>query len=161
MSARKPAVLQNGVLPVTENRRAHMRYSFDEKLEVGIVLTGSEVKSVRDGKFELGDAWAQVIGGKLLLMGAYIAPWAFATAYGHEPRRVRTLLAHKEEIEKLDAKIRQRGYTLIALRAYLKGGKVKLELGLGKGKEQQDRREELKAREQEREARAAMVRARS
>ena len=145
---------------LAENRRARMRYSFDEVLEVGVVLLGSEVKSVRAGKIELNDAYATVAGGELHLLNAFIAPYAYATSFQHEPKRPRKLLAHREEIDKLDGKIRQKGYTLIPLKVYLKDGRVKLELGLGKGKAHEDRREEIKARELDREARAAMGRGR-
>jgi SsrA-binding protein len=142
---------------LAENRRARMKYSFDDTLEVGVALVGSEVKSIRAGKIELGDAWAHVSsGGTLQLLNSYVAPYAYAKAFGHEPKRVRTLLAHREEIEKLDKKMRAKGYTLIPLRVYLKGGRIKLEIGLAKGKDGADRREEIKTREAEREARAAM-----
>ena len=129
-------------------------------LEVGIALVGSEVKSIRDGKIELGDAYAHIFRGQLYLANAFIAPYAFAKTFGHEPKRERRLLAHRTEIDRLDGKIRQKGLTLIAVRAYLKNGKVKIELGLGKGKALEDRREEIKEREGDREARAAMGHAR-
>jgi SsrA-binding protein len=145
---------------IAENRRAHVRYSFDERFEVGIVLQGSEVKSIRAGKIELGDAYAQVVRGELMLFNAFIAPYTFAKAFGHEPKRPRKLLAHREEIDRIDGRIRQKGYTLIPLKVYLKDGRVKLELGLGKGKATEDRREEIKQRESDREARAAMGRTR-
>jgi SsrA-binding protein len=142
---------------LAENRRARMKYSIDDTIEVGVVLVGSEVKSVRAGKIELVDAWAHIASnGTLQLLNAYVAPYAHATMFGHEPKRVRTLLAHREEIEKLQRKITAKGYTLVPLRVYLKAGRVKLELGLAKGKDGADRREELKSREAEREARAAM-----
>ena len=160
MSTKTTPKPKDGIVPIAENRRAHMRYAFDERLEVGIVLVGSEVKSLRDGKLELGDAYAQVHKGQLVLLNAYIAPYAFARAFGHEPKRERQLLAHRTEIDRLDARIRQKGYTLIPLKAYFKDGRVKLELGLGKGKAVEDRREEIKQREGDREARAAMGRGR-
>jgi SsrA-binding protein len=142
---------------LAENRRARAKFSIDDTIEVGMVLMGSEVKSIRAGKIELGDAWAHIASdGTLQLLNAYVAPYAFARAFGHEPKRVRPLLAHREEIEKLERKLKAKGYTLVPLRVYLKGGKVKLELGLAKGKDLADRREELKEREAEREARAAM-----
>jgi SsrA-binding protein len=143
-----------------ENRRARMRYSFDEVLEVGIALVGPEVKSIRDSKLELSDAYATVAGGELVLLNAYVAPYPFTKSFVPEPKRPRKLLAHRAEIDRLDAKIRQRGYTLVPLRVYLKAGRVKLELGLGKGKVDHDRRQEIKAREGDREARAAMRRSR-
>jgi SsrA-binding protein len=142
---------------LAENRRARMKFTIDDTIEVGVVLVGSEVKSIRAGKIELLDAWAHIASnGTLQLLNAYVAPYANATTFGHEPRRVRTLLAHREEIEKLQRKITAKGYTLVPLKVYLKQGRVKIELGLAKGKDGADRREELKAREADREARAAM-----
>lgn len=143
---------------LTENRRALHRYTVDERLEVGVALVGSEVKSARANKIELGDAYAVVLHGQLTLVNAYIAPWPFATMVKHEERRARRLLAHRAEIDRLEGKITQRGYTLVALKAYLSNGKIKVELGLGRGKENADRREEIKRKDQEREARAAITR---
>ena len=150
--------LAEGVKLISENRRALMRYTIDERVEVGVVLVGSEVKSLRDGKMELGDAYAMVHGGNLVLLNAYIPPYAFATMIKHEEKRSRRLLAHRAEIDRLEGKIKQRGYTLVALSAYFKDGKVKVELGLARGKDSNDRREEIKKREGDREARAALVR---
>lgn len=158
MAVQKPS--PQGVKILTENRRALHRYAIEERLEVGVSLLGSEVKSARAGKIELGDAYAIVHNGQLLLLNAYIAPWPFATMVKHEERRQRRLLAHRAEIDRLEGKITQRGFTLVALKAYLKDGKIKIELGLGKGKETADRREEIKTRELDREARAAMARRR-
>lgn len=150
-----------GITVLAENRRARMRYAFDEYLEVGIVLKGSEVKSIRDGKMELSDAYASIAGGELTLHSAYIAPYTNSPqVFNHEPKRARKLLAHRVEIDRLDAKTAQRGFTLIPLKVYLKDGKVKLELGLGKGKVNADRRQEIKEREGNLEARAAMGRGR-
>lgn len=146
---------------LVENRRARARYTIDEVLEVGIELKGSEVKSLRDGKIELNDAFAQIERGELHLINAYVAPYAFATSYGHEPKRPRKLLAHRHEIDKLDARVRTKGYTLIPMKVYLKGGRVKIELGLAKGKAFEDRREEIKEREFKREAQAEMARGHS
>jgi SsrA-binding protein len=157
MSAVKPA---EGIKLIAENRRAVVRYHIDEHLEVGIALLGSEVKSLRDGKMELGDAYAIVQNGQLHLLNAFIPPYRYATMIKHEEKRSRRLLAHRAEIDRLDGKVSQRGYTLVALRAYFKGGKVKIELGLARGKEMADRRQEIKKREQDREARAEMVRGR-
>jgi SsrA-binding protein len=157
MSVAKP---DEGIKLISENRRAVMRYHIDERIEVGVVLMGSEVKSLRDGKMELGDAYAIVQSGQLSLLNAYVPPYPFATMVKHEEKRSRRLLAHRTEIDRLDGKISQRGYTLVALSAYFKGGKVKVELGLARGKESADRRQEIKKREQDKEARAAMVRGR-
>lgn len=155
-----PKTSPQGVKILTENRRALHRYQIEERLEVGIALVGSEVKSARAGKIELGDAYAIVTNGQLTLVNAYIAPWPFATMVKHEERRQRRLLAHRAEIDRLEGKITQRGFTLVALKAYLKDGMIKIELGLGKGKETADRREEIKKRDMDREARAAMARRR-
>jgi SsrA-binding protein len=142
---------------LAENRRARAKFSIDDTLEVGIVLVGSEVKSIRAGKIELGDAWAHIASdGTLQLLNSYVAPYTYAKAFGHEPKRVRALLANREEISKLDKKVKAKGYTLVPLRVYLKNGRVKIEIGLAKGKDGADRREEIKSREADREARAAM-----
>jgi SsrA-binding protein len=154
------AKLPQGTKLLAENRRATMRYAFDEFIEVGVALVGAEVKSIRAGKIELNDAYAQVVDGQLVLLNAFVAPYSFARSYQPEPKRPRKLLAHRAEIDKLDGRIRQKGYTLIPLKVYLKEGRVKLELGLGKGKASEDRREEIKEREGNREARAAMGRGR-
>jgi SsrA-binding protein len=156
MAPQRPA--PSGFKLLTENRRALHRYTIEERLEVGVALMGSEVKSARANKIELGDAYGVVQGGQLTLLNAYIAPWPFAHMVKHEERRARRLLAHREEIDRLEGKITQRGFTLVALRAYLSAGKIKIELGLGKGKENADRREEIKRRESDREARAAIAR---
>ncbi len=144
---------------ITENRRALYRYEVDERIEVGIVLMGSEVKSLRAGRCELGDAFAVVRNGQLELVNAYIAPYPFAHMVKHEEKRTRRLLAHRTEIDRLDGKTAQRGYTLVALKAYFSGGKVKIELGLARGKDGADKRQAIKEREGKREAQAAMVRA--
>jgi SsrA-binding protein len=157
MSVVKPS---EGVKIIAENRRAAIRYHIDERIEVGIVLLGSEVKSLRAGKMEIGDAYAVVQDGQLNLLNAYIPPYRYATMIRHEEKRTRRLLAHRAEIDRLDGKVSQRGYTLVALRAYFKDGKVKIELGLARGKELADRRQEIKKREQDREARAEMIRGR-
>lgn len=142
---------------LAENRRARAKFAIDDTLEVGVVLIGSEVKSIRAGKIELGDAWAHITSdGTLQLLNSYVAPYAYAKSFGHEPKRVRALLAHREEIAKLEKKVKSKGYTLIPLKVYLKNGRVKVEIGLAKGKDLADRREEIKSREADREARAAM-----
>jgi SsrA-binding protein len=156
MATKKP----DGVKLFSENRRARMRYSFDEFLEVGIALAGAEVKSIRDGKVDLGDAYATVVHGELLLLNAFVAPYPFAKSFQPEPKRARKLLAHRAEIDRLDGKIRQKGLTLVPLKLYLKDGKIKLEIGVGKGKAVEDRRQDIKEREDKREARAAMNRVR-
>lgn len=153
MAATRPA---EDIKIISENRRALMRYTVDERIEVGVVLAGSEVKSLRSGKMELNDTYAMVLNGQLTLVNAYIPPYAF-TSVGRQPeKRERRLLAHRAEIDRIDGKVSQKGYTLVALRAYFKQGRVKIELGLARHKDQADRRQEIKQREGDREARAAM-----
>jgi SsrA-binding protein len=157
MQATKP---QGNIRVLTVNRRALVRYEISDRFEVGVVLVGPEAKSLRAGKMELADAYASVDAGELQLHNAYIAPYAHATLDRPQERRTRKLLARRAEIDRLEGKLSQRGYTLVPLQAYLKDGWVKLELGLGRGRDAVDRREALKARESERETRAALARSR-
>lgn len=157
MATTKP---REGDRLLAENRRALAKYEIEDRIEVGIVLVGSEVKSVRSGRIELVDGYAMVRDHELQLVNAYIAPWPFATMIRHEERRTRKLLAHRSEIDRLDGLTTQKGYTLVPLKVYLKEGRVKIELGIAKGKAQADRREDIKKREGEREARAALARRR-
>ncbi len=145
---------------ISENRRVLAKYSVEERVEVGIALMGSEVKSLRGGRCELADAYATVQNGQLVLLNAYIPPYAFATVEKHAEKRERKLLAHRSEIDRIEGKISQRGYTLVALSIYFRGHMVKVELGLAKGRDGADRRHEIKRKEGEREARAAITRAR-
>lgn len=155
-----PTTRPDTIKVIAENRRALARYTVEERLEVGVELVGSEVKSLRAGKCELGDAFAIVQNGQLQLLNVYIAPYACATLVKHIEKRPRRLLARRVEIDRIDGRISQRGYTLIPLKAYFRGPWVKFELGLCKGKESADRREEIKKREGDREARAALSRRR-
>jgi SsrA-binding protein len=139
------------------NKRARHEYHFDELLECGVALVGSEVKSLREGHATLVDAFAEVRGGELWLVGLDVSPYAFAHARNHEPRRARKLLAHKQEIAKLEMRTREKGYTLIPTEVYLKQGRVKVEIALARGKREYDKRETERRREQEREARRALA----
>lgn len=141
---------------VCRNSKAAARYIIDERLEAGMVLRGSEVKSLRDKKADLDGAYARVEGGQLYLYKMYIGPYAQATAFAHEPKQARKLLVHKHEIEKLTGKLAVRGYTLIPLMVYFKDGRAKVELGLAKSKDLGDRREDIKRKVDLREAKAAM-----
>jgi SsrA-binding protein len=133
------------------NKRARHDYHFDELHEAGIALVGSEVKSLRDGRVSLTDAYAEVRGGELWLVGVDISPYAFAHARNHESRRQRKLLMHRDEIRRLAGKVAEKGYTLLPLELYLKNGRVKVELALAKGKREYDKRETERRREHERE----------
>jgi len=141
---------------ITTNRKARFNYEVSEVFEAGIVLTGSEVKSLRLGHADLKDAYASVRGGEMWLVGLRISPYEFARDGGHEPERERKLLLHKREIDKIGAKLAEKGLALIPLRMYFKAGKAKVELGLGKGKAQRDKRETLKRRQADREMQRAM-----
>ena len=142
------------------NRKAHHDYAIHDKFEVGIVLTGSEVKSIRQGSVSLGEGFARVEkDGGLYLYGIDIGPYSQAKgANGHEPKRVRRLLAHKREIKRLATQTDTKGTTLVPLSMYFLRGHVKVELGLATGKATHDRREDIKTREADREIRRAMSR---
>ena len=143
--------------PRIENRRAWHDYFIEAKLECGIVLQGSEVKSLRDGKAMLNDAFARVERGTLMLYQAHIDPYAkSAIVYNHEPTRPRRLLAHKREIKKLEKDTTVKGTTLVPLAIYFKEGRAKVEIGVARGKQQHDKRATIRKKEQDRELRRAM-----
>ncbi|HLV90957.1 MAG: SsrA-binding protein SmpB [Acidimicrobiales bacterium] len=136
---------------VATNRRARHDYSIVDTYEAGLVLLGSEVKSLRAGRMELKDSYAVIDNGEAYLVGAHIAPYDFAREGGHDPERRRKLLMHKSEISRLAGILAEKGLTLVPLQVYFKDGKAKIELGLAKGKRTYDKRETLKRREAERE----------
>ena len=141
-----------GIKILAENRRARFQYEIEDTLECGIELKGTEVKSMRAGKFSFSDSYARIINDELILVGFHISPYAFGNIHNHDPDRNRRLLVHKQEIKKFKRKIDERGYTLIPLKFYLKNGKVKLLIGIGKGKQARDKRESIKKRDQMRDA---------
>jgi SsrA-binding protein len=124
---------------ITVNRRAFHEYHFDERIEAGLALIGSEVKSLRDGHVQLKDAYARFQGEELFLVGVHISPYGPASQFGHEPERTRKLLLHRRELDRLRGKIKERGLTLIPLRLYWVKGRAKAELGLGRGKKLYDK----------------------
>lgn len=136
---------------ICNNKKAYHDYFIEEKYEAGMVLTGTEVKSLRLGKANLNDSFALVKGGEAFLNNLHISPYAFGNRENHDPDRMRKLLLHKKEIVKLFAKVREQGYSLVPLRLYFKNGKVKVEMGLAKGKKLYDKREDLKRKDQKRE----------
>ena len=142
--------------PRIENRRAWHDYFIEQKLECGIALLGSEVKSLRAGKAQLQQSYARIERGELVLHGCHIDPYEQAATLGHEPLRPRKLLAHKREIKKLEDATRERGTTLIPLAIYFKGGRAKLELGVARGKQHHDKRESIRKKEMDRDVRRAM-----
>jgi SsrA-binding protein len=141
---------------VTENRKARHDYEILETFEAGMVLTGSEVKSLRAGRANLKDSYARIDRGEAFLLNAHISPYAAASHFGHEPERNRKLLLHRSEIDKLNGRIQERGLTVIPLKIYFKNGRAKVLIGVGRGKKTYDKRESIKQREMRREADRAM-----
>lgn len=142
---------------VATNRRARRNYTIVDTFEAGLVLVGSEVKSIRAGKMELKDSYGDIRRGEAWLVGAHISPYDFAINGGHEPERERKLLLHRREIDRIAGALAEKGLTLIPLQVYLKDGKAKVEVALAKGRRTVDKRQSIRerehAREMEREAR--------
>lgn len=155
--AERPDVIEKIIIT---NRKATFNYAIEDKIEGGLVLVGSEVKSMRAGKVELVDAYADIENDQLWLRQMYIAPFEQAKSFPHEPRRPRKILVKKSEIAKLDRAVGRDGMTIVPLRLYWKRGVVKVELGLAKGKKSHDKRADIKAKTADREAKAAMGRGR-
>ena len=141
---------------IAVNRRARHDYVIEESIEAGLVLTGSEVKSLRAGKAQLKDSYGQIKRGELWLFNAHISEYSPSAQFGHEPTRTRKLLLHRREIERLVGKVKEKGLTLVPLRLYFKRGHAKVELGLGRGKKLYDKREAIKERETRREVDRAL-----
>ena len=141
---------------IATNRRARFDYEVFDTFEAGMVLLGSEVKSLREGRANLSDAYAIVKDDEMWLIGCHISPYPFARGGGHEPDRTRKLLLHRHEIGRIRSQIAERGRTVIPMRMYFKDGKAKLELGIAKGKDRYDKRETLKRRQADREMERAM-----
>jgi SsrA-binding protein len=135
---------------IAVNRRATHDYFIDERIEAGLVLTGTEIKSIREGRVNLREGYARVVGDEAWLVGVHIAPYEQGNRYNHEPLRDRKLLLHRDEIATLVGKVKQRGYTLVPMQLYLKNGRAKVELGLARGKRQYDKRESIARREAQR-----------
>lgn len=143
---------------VATNRRARRNYTVLDTFEAGLVLVGSEVKSLRDGKLELKDSYGDIRGGEAYLVGAHISPYDFAREGGHEPERERKLLLHRREIDRIAGAIAEKGLTLVPLQVYFKDGKAKVELALARGKSTVDKRHTLRDREHAREMDRALRR---
>jgi SsrA-binding protein len=141
---------------VATNRQAGFRYHLLERLEAGIVLQGSEVKSLREGAVQLKDSYAEVRGGEVWLRNMHIAPYKPAAGENHDPDRPRKLLLHRREIERLVGKTAERGLTLVPTRVYFSGPRAKVELALARGKEMHDKRRAIKERETRREIERAL-----
>ncbi|ACV64622.1 SsrA-binding protein [Desulfofarcimen acetoxidans DSM 771] len=136
---------------ICQNKKARHEYHIEDTYETGIVLTGTEVKSLRVGRGNLLDSYARVENGEMMLYNMHISPYEQGNRYNHEPKRTRKLLMHKSEIMRLFGRVREKGYSLIPTRAYFRDGKVKVELGLAKGKKTFDKRQDLAARDARRE----------
>ncbi|CAM5780718.1 MULTISPECIES: SsrA-binding protein SmpB [Brevibacillus] len=147
---------KTGVKTLAQNRKARHDYHIEEVYEAGIALTGTEIKSVRAGRIQLKDSFARIQNGELLLYNVHISPYDQGNRFNHEPERTRKLLLHRLEILKLNSLTRERGYSLVPLSIYLKGGWAKVELALVKGKKNYDKREDLKKKDAAREVERAL-----
>jgi SsrA-binding protein len=150
----------SGAKIVAANRQAGHNYFLLDRFEAGLVLTGTEVKAAREGKIQLKDSYAEVLKGEAWLVNAHISPYSHGNRMNHDPMRNRKLLLHRDEIDKLLGKTRERGFTLIPTKVYLKAGRIKCELALARAKKLHDKREAERARATQAEAREA-VRGRS
>jgi SsrA-binding protein len=136
---------------ISSNRKAYHNFSIEDKYEVGIVLSGTEVKALREGKANLNDAFAKIRNAELYLVNAHISPYSCGNIYNHEPKRERKLLMHKYELNKIYGKIKERGYTLVPLSMYFNDkNRVKVEIGLARGKTNIDKRHDIKAKDEKR-----------
>ncbi len=147
---------QGGEKLIADNRRARYEYQLLERFEAGIVLTGTEVKSLREGRATLAQAYADVRDGELWLQGATIATYDKGNYANHDPERPRKLLLHRREIDSLYGKVREKGLTLVPTRMYFKDGRVKVELALARGKELRDKRRDLAKRDADRQIERAL-----
>ena len=155
--AQKKKDEDEGVKLICRNRRAFHDYAIEDKLECGIVLTGTEVKSLRERSCSLEDAYAKIEDGEVWLIGSDIPEYSMANRLNHKPKRKRKLLMHRREIGKFAGKASQRGFTLVPLRMYFKHGRAKVELAIARGKQLHDKRQDLKKTDAQREIRRAMT----
>lgn len=141
---------------ILKNKKAYFNYEILEKLEAGLVLAGSEVKSIRDGKASINEAYARPSGGQMYIYNMDVSHYKSAPVEGYQPKRLRKLLLHKREISRLIGRVQEKGLTLIPLMLYFKNGLAKLELGLARGKKLYDKRESIKRKDVEREMKRVM-----
>ena len=147
-----------GIKVIATNRRAAHDYNLEERYEAGLVLTGTEIKSIRAGRVNLKDGYVQPRQGELWLMNVHIAPYDPAGRhFGHDPRRPRKLLLHRREINRLIARVQERGYTIIPTRLYLKDGRAKVEIALARGRRKYDKRRAIAERDARREVERALA----
>jgi SsrA-binding protein len=145
-----------GIKVIATNRKAYHDYAVEDTIEAGIVLIGSEIKSIRAGRVSLRESYAVVENGEVWLLNAHVAAYDPASRYGHEPRRGRKLLLHKRQIVRLASRVREKGYTLIPLRVYLRNNRAKVEIALARGKRQYDKRATIAKREDDRRVKRAL-----
>ena len=157
MAGSKKKDEDEGIKLICRNKRAFHEYEVSDRLECGIVLTGTEVKSLRDGQGNLEDAYAKIEAGEVWLIGSDIPEYAMGNRMNHTPKRPRKLLLHRREIAKFAGKATQRGFTLVPLRMYFKQGLAKVELAIARGKQMHDKRETEKKADAQREIRRAMT----
>ncbi len=136
---------------VAQNKKARHDYFIEETIEAGIVLSGTEVKSIRQGKLNLKESYASIVGGEVILSGMHISPYEQGNIFNKDPLRDRKLLLHRSEINRLIGLTQQKGFTLVPIQAYLKRGMVKIELGVARGKKLYDKRDDIVARDAKRE----------
>lgn len=136
---------------ICQNKKARFNFEIEERMEAGVALVGSEVKSLRNGKANLSDSYCKIRNGEVFLVDAHISAYEQANRQNHEPLRERKLLLHKNEIKRLTGKVAERGFSLVPTKLYFKNGKVKVEIALGKGKKSFDKREAIKKKDQRRE----------
>jgi len=134
---------------IAKNPNAYHNYDIKDTIETGIELTGTEIKSIRNGKINLKDSYAIIKNGEVFVYGIHISPYEFGNIFNKDPLRTRKLLLHKHEINKLFGQVQQQAVSLVPISAYFKGSKVKIQLGIGKGKKLYDKREDLKKRDAE------------
>ena len=158
MAIGKRVPLEEKIKILSDNRTAGHNYHLGDRLEAGLVLTGTEVKAARDGKIQLKEAFGEVTGNEAWLVNAHIGQYSHGNIMNHEPIRKRKLLLHRAEIDKLLHKTREKGLTVVPTKLYLKHGLIKIELAIGRGKKIHDKRESERAREMQAEARAGMRR---
>ena len=139
--------MSEGVKIIAQNKKARFDYFVEEKYECGIVLEGTEVKSVKEGSVSFQDSFAEIQNGELWMRNFHISEYKYSSVFNHNPDRVKKLLVHKEELKRLQRKVEEKGFTLIPLDFYLKNGRVKLTLGVCRGKKQYDKRATIKERD--------------
>ncbi len=142
--------------PLAQNRKAAHDYFIEETMEAGLVLQGTEIKSVRSGKVNISDAHVRILNGEAMVINMHIAPYEQGNRFNHDPTRSRKLLLHRSEIDRLIGQTQRQGYTIVPLKMYIKNGFAKLLIGLGRGKKQHDKREDLKQKQMKRDIDRAM-----